>query len=99
MNSFGRLVKIARLKKQKTVRALLKQLDCQLSPAYMTKIELHGEIPALHVIHKLCKVLGLSFSEMVQIAKEEKIEAAKRTIEMKFATELLEIAEKGFNGQ
>ena len=72
MESYGRMVHLARRKKEWTVKTLIERLGGDLSPTYITKIEVHGEIPTPLVTFKIAKALDIDLMELVEAAKTSK---------------------------
>lgn len=68
---FGIMIQQARRKKCWTVKWLAEKLGC-VTPAELTKIEVHGEIPDIWVIGRLSTVLGLDFKETILAASNNK---------------------------
>jgi transcriptional regulator with XRE-family HTH domain len=84
MNSFGYKVQTARKKRGWTVRTFVERLGLALSSAYITKIEVHGEIPAPAVTCKIAEVLGIDEAELLEIAKEGKRRNFDEVLEKKY---------------
>jgi len=70
---FGEIIRDARLKKQLTYRAMADKLDNIISSAYINAIELHNEIPSPDTVMHLAEVLDLNADELLEIAKQVKI--------------------------
>jgi len=70
---FGEIIRDARLKKQLTYRAMADKLDNIISSAYINAIELHDEIPSPDTVMHLAEVLELNADELLEIAKQVKI--------------------------
>jgi transcriptional regulator with XRE-family HTH domain len=85
MFSFGKIIKNNRTKKGYSVRDLIKVLNIKLSTAYITKIELHGEIPTGKIIKGLARALDLDEKELLDIAKEEKLREYLIVLNEKFS--------------
>lgn len=69
------MVKRARHSKAWTVKQFIEQLGrlgTELSPTYVTKIEVHGEIPNPELICKIADVLNLNQSTLLDAAKKNK---------------------------
>ena len=82
---FGNLIQKLRKNKGWTVKELIEKLDGQqVSPAYMTKVEVYGEIPSPDLICKMADVLGHSQQELLNLAKEHKISRFEKALEEKY---------------
>lgn len=84
MESYGRMVQTARRKKEWTVKTLIERLGGDLSPAYITKIEVHGEIPTPSVTFKIAEVLEIDLMELVEAAKQNKRRLFDESLERKY---------------
>lgn len=73
MKSFGYKVQAARKQKGWTSKMFIERLGVDISPSYITKIEVHGEIPAPYLIGKIAEVLDLNQQELFELAREEKM--------------------------
>lgn len=65
---FGNLIQQLRKNKGCTVKELIEKLDGQVSPAYMTKVEVYGEIPSPELICKIADILGHDQKNLLSIA-------------------------------
>ena len=84
MESFGYKVQAARKKKGWAVKTFIDRLDVELSPAYITKIEVHGEIPAPSLICKIAEILDLDRAALLEAAKENKMRTFEESLEKKY---------------
>ena len=82
--NFGDKIKIARKQKGLTVKSFIQLLGIKVSPSYITKIEIHGEIPEPNLIGRIAEVLDLNRNELLEIAKESKIRNFEQTITKKY---------------
>lgn len=82
--TFGLLVKTARKERGWTVKELIKRLGGGVSSAYMTKIEIHHEIPSPSFTWKLSEVLGIDLEVLVESAKESKRRMFEELLERKY---------------
>ncbi len=88
--SFGELIQSLRREKGWKVQDFIEKLcpigrdKKNLSPAYITKIEVHGEIPNPEVICKMADVLGYDLDELLDSAKQRKIKKYKESLEEKY---------------
>lgn len=82
--TFGNQIQIARRQKGLTVKAFIDRLGIEVSPAYITKIEIHGEIPRPSLICKMAEILELQEDELLDAAKENKIREFKQTLTKKY---------------
>ena len=86
--SFGETVKELRREKGWTVKDLLNRLNSlrkkPLSPPYITRIEVYGEIPSPEVICRIAAVLGADEEELLDLAKQIKTRMLARSLEKKY---------------
>jgi transcriptional regulator with XRE-family HTH domain len=64
--------------------AKLAQANKTVSPAYITRIEQHGEIPSPEFIHTLAKVLDCDVNKLLECAKKSKLENMKEYLDEKY---------------
>lgn len=72
--TFGQIVREQRYKNNWTVREFIKKLGDELSPAYITKIEKHGEVPAPYLVKKMADVFIFDENTLIAFAMKDKIE-------------------------
>ncbi len=82
--SFGELIQRLRREKDWTVREFIKKLGEKISPAYMTKIEVHGEIPKPDLICKIADVFKYDANELLECAKQHKVKKFSNTLEERY---------------
>lgn len=82
--TFGDIIQECRKQKGWTVREFIEKLGIDLSPAYITKIEIHGEIPSPELICRMADVFGLSEKRLWETAKSNKMESISETMEAKY---------------
>lgn len=82
--TFGSIVQSHRKEKKWTVKAFIEQLGNDISPAYITKIEVYGEIPSPTLICRIAKVFNLEYQYLLGIAKNEKIKIYSDLLEKKY---------------
>ena len=70
--TFGEKIQACRREKGWTVKQFIEKLGKDLSPAYITKIEVHGEIPSPELTCKIAEVFGINLKDFVKAAKEDK---------------------------
>ncbi len=70
-----------------TVRELAALVD--VSPAYISKIEVRGEIPAGVTICRIADALGIDPQELLQLAESDRLQKAKAEISKKHDEALL----------
>ena len=105
-NRFGELIQNKRRKKGWTVKEFIEELGeigkkgKRISPAYITKIEVHGEIPNPEVICKMANVLNYDVDELLKCAKQHKMDKFSNTLKKKYdkAFELYRSQKKRKNG-
>ena len=86
--SFGKFVQMHRKKKEWTVKEFIERLGSDVSPAYITKIEVHGEIPSPLFVCKIAEVFDLDTDELWARAKKDKVENFDRNLEKKYQHEV-----------
>ncbi len=91
MNEFGRKIKELRNRRDLTVRELAGMLD--KSPAYISKIEVRGEIPSPEFICNLADALSVSPRALLDLAKTTTLNQAEHKLSTKF-TEALTLFRK-----
>ena len=84
MMTYGQMVQQARRKKELTVKTFIQRLGIKLSPAYVTKIEIHGEIPTPLLTCKIAEVLDIDLMSLVESAKENKRRMFNELLERKW---------------
>ncbi len=88
--SFGELIQRLRKEKNWKVQSFIEKLGPigrdkkKLSPAYITKIEVHGEIPNPEVICKIAEVLGYDLEKLLNSAKQRKLKKYEKSLEEKY---------------
>ena len=93
---FGEKIQAHRREKGWTVREFIERLGGELSPAYVTKIEVHGEIPSPELICKIAGVFGLKEQELLEAAKEIKVQLFEESLDKRYqkAVELYRLQRK-----
>lgn len=86
---FGKKVQQVRKKNGWTIREFIEKIGVDLSPSYITKIEIHGEIPAPEVIRKIADALKVPHKELWDAAKSDKIQDVSDSLDAKYE-ELIE---------
>jgi ribosome-binding protein aMBF1 (putative translation factor) len=82
--NYGQMVQAARRKKEWTVKTLIERLNGEVSPAYITKVEIHGEIPTPSLTCKIAEVLDIDLMALVEAAKENKRRMFNELLERKW---------------
>jgi len=85
--SLGEIVRSFRKKNKLSAKQFierLKEIGSTLSPAFITKLEVHGEVPSPDLICKLAEVIGHSPEELLKIARESKIQDYHNSLEKKY---------------
>jgi len=67
-----------------TIKEFIQKLGLDISPGYITKIEMHGEIPTPFFLHKLAPLMNIELNHLLDRAREEKIEVYKKAIAEKY---------------
>jgi transcriptional regulator with XRE-family HTH domain len=92
---FGRMIQRLRRENAWTIQELVDKLGPvgenkqTLSPGYITKIEVYGEIPQTAIVCKLAEVFKAKEETFLTVAKESKIEAFSTRLEEKIQDELV----------
>lgn len=81
---FGDLVQQLRKAKDWTVKDFIGKLGAKISPSYMTKIEIHGEIPKAELICKMADLFGYDPRDLLDKAKEHKVSSFEKSLEEKY---------------
>jgi transcriptional regulator with XRE-family HTH domain len=82
--TYGQMIQVARKRKGWTVRTFIERLGGNLSSAYITKIEVHNEIPTPLLTLKMAEVLGIDADILVKIAKTERRRIFDALLERKY---------------
>ena len=82
--SFGEIVQEFRRKRGWTVKAFIEQLGLDISPAYITKIEIHGEIPAPSFIGKIADLFKIDYEKLLAAAKSDKVRHFTISLDKKY---------------
>lgn len=89
---FGETLRKHRKARGLTVKEFLKALGSisgkgiELSPAYITRIEVYNEIPKPEVVCKIAETLGIDVKSFLELAKANKIKQLEQSISRKFKT-------------
>jgi len=82
---FGNLIQKLRKEKGWTVKEFIEKLEGQkISPTYMTKVEVYGEIPSPELTCKMADILGCDPQKLLDTAKEHKINKFEKTLNEKY---------------
>jgi transcriptional regulator with XRE-family HTH domain len=68
-----------------TVKEFIEKLGEKISPAYMTKIEVHGEIPKPELICEMADVFECNADELLESAKQRKIKKYEESLKEKYS--------------
>jgi transcriptional regulator with XRE-family HTH domain len=82
--SLGNIILKARKSNNWTARDLIGRLNVKVSPAYLTKIEIHNETPTPEVIKDISRALGLDSSELMSITKEMIVKRLKDKLDSRY---------------
>lgn len=98
--TIGEIIQAHRKEKGWTVKEFLKRLGVDVSPAYITKVEVHGEVPSVELICKIAAVLGLDERELFEAAKTVKINRLDGVLEKQYqqASALYRVQKKKGDG-
>lgn len=81
---FGEKVLSLRKENGWTVKEFITKLGGDLSPAYVTKVEVHGEIPSPELICKIAEIFGIKEQELLDAAKECKVQQYEKSLEKRY---------------
>ncbi len=82
--TFGEIIQDFRRKKGWSVRTFIEQLGLDVSQSYITRIEVHGEIPSPYFMGKVADALDLDFAEILKRAKVDKVKHFEESLEKKY---------------
>ncbi|MCL2887785.1 MAG: helix-turn-helix domain-containing protein [Elusimicrobia bacterium] len=86
--NFGRLIQRLRRENNWTVQELINKIGPvdgrPLSLSYISKVEIYNEIPKPNIVFKLAEAFGKNEKELLDLAKQEKIEDLKIKLEAKY---------------
>lgn len=86
--SFGKRIRDRRMSLNMTIRELINRMGNCFSPAYMSKIEIHAELPSAEGVRKLCLALDLDQQEMLDLIRKEKFVKEGKRIAEKYGIKL-----------
>lgn len=84
---FGEIVRSARINKGWTASDLIGKMNNPFSGAYLSKIELHNEIPNPLLICELADILDIDIDFLLECAKKVKVNQYSQSIERKYRGE------------
>ncbi len=79
------VIKGIRLQHNLTIKQFIEKIRGCISPAYVTKIERHGEIPSPELVIKIADAFGLNRWYLLQISKANKLTLYKLKLEYEYA--------------
>jgi len=88
--SFGQHVQALRKEKGWSVKQFIDEIGDmskrgqKISAPYITRIEVHGEIPTPEIIIRIAEVLGCNEEEMLEMARENKVSKISQSLEEKY---------------
>ena len=82
--TFGETVQAHRKQKGWTVKEFIERLGGDLSPAYVTKIEVHGEIPSPELICKIAGAFNLDEQELLEAAKQIRVQQFEESLDKRY---------------
>jgi ribosome-binding protein aMBF1 (putative translation factor) len=82
--TFAEIVQASRRNKGWTVKNFIDRLGNNISAAYVTKIEVHGEIPTPSLVCQIAEILNLNENELLEVAKSDKIKVFSQSLEKKY---------------
>ena len=81
---FNEIVQHCRKQKGWTIREFVEKLGGDISPAYITKIEVHNEIPSPELICKIAEVFKLNYQDLLNSARKNKVQLFDESLEKKY---------------
>lgn len=82
--TFGEMVQAYRREKGWTVKEFIVRLGNDVSPAYITKIEVHGETPSPELMCKIAAALDVDIKVLLEAVREEKFEQFRESFDKKY---------------
>lgn len=82
--AFGELIQKLRKEKEWTIKDFIEKLGGELSPTYITKIELYREIPSPEVICRIADVFKYDVEKLLDYAKKNKVDRFEKSLEEKY---------------
>lgn len=82
--TFGKKVQEARNRLGISSKKFIEKLGVKISPSYITKIEIHDEIPSPHLILKIASALNIDSDELLKSAESQIIKRYNDKISKKF---------------
>lgn len=91
--SFGKLIQHLRRQQGWTVKIFIEKLNAvgakNVSPSYISKIEVYGEVPSPKLICQIAEVFKYPENELCEKAKAQKIENFQTALNRKFDDDLI----------
>lgn len=85
MGKLGDMIAARRNEKGMSVRSLISSMRSGLSPAYISKVELHDEIPTARTLKAIARVLDLDENVLMTEAINEKNQLLLKGLKRKYA--------------
>lgn len=82
--SLGEIVRHYRKSNNLSIKEFIEKLPTKVSPAFMTKLEVYGEVPKPEFICEIAELIGYPAEELLEISKNTKIEHYHKTLEKKY---------------
>lgn len=79
----GERVRLFRKNNGLSAIQFIKMLDRDLSPAFITKLEVHGDIPSPELICKIADVINYPAENLLKEARESKLKDYHKSLEKK----------------
>jgi len=86
--TFGENIRLYRQQKGWTVKRFIEELGNNLSATYITKIEIHEEIPSPELTCKIEDIFGLKEQQLLKIAKKTKVKQYRKSLDEKYSVKL-----------
>jgi transcriptional regulator with XRE-family HTH domain len=83
-SSLGEIVRSYRKEKGLSAKEFIELLGGFVSPAFITKLEVYGEIPSPELICKIADVIECPAEKLLDLAKESKINGYHDSLEKKY---------------
>jgi transcriptional regulator with XRE-family HTH domain len=91
--TFGTATRLARQALGLKVDDYIVKLGNTASRSYITKVELHDEIPSKQMVEKIADVLKMDYGQLIELAKEGKRKQFEKMLSAKYCELILECDE------
>lgn len=84
IETFACILRKRRKELNLSVKELITKLDDSISRSYVTKLELHDEIPSKELIKKIALVLEIDENQLLELAKEGKRKQFEKVLSKRY---------------